>query len=121
MNKVNCKNIVLHSLLHACLGSESLTYGLILWMYLYLFVIRMIETGKESKESLPDEESFDLVVDMLLFTGQIDAALKYVDLTLKSGYMLSMNAFTQCVRVCVNMGRLDTLVAILERCKVLLV
>lgn len=121
MNKINCKNIVLHSLLCACLGSESLAYGLILWIYLYPFVIRMIETGKEFKTSLPDEESFDLVVSMLLSAGQIDAALKCVDLTLKSGYMLSLNAFTQCVSICVTKGMLDTLVSILDRCKVLLV
>lgn len=121
MNKINCKKKVLHSLLRACLGSESLAYGLILWIHLYTFVIRMIETGKEFKESLPDEESFDLVLSMLLSAGQIDAALKCVDLTLKSGYMLSLNTFTQCVSICVTKGMLDTLVSILDRCKVLLV
>ncbi|RVW58075.1 Pentatricopeptide repeat-containing protein, mitochondrial [Vitis vinifera] len=50
-------------------------------------------------------------------TNQIDAALRYVDLTLKSGYMLSMRVFAECVRSCVNKGRLDALVSIIERCK----
>lgn len=81
----------------------------------------MIQTGKESKESLPDDESFDLVVSLMLQADQIDAALKNIDLTLKSGYMLSVNVFTECVRSCVNKGRLDTLVSIIERCKVYLI
>lgn len=75
---------------------------------------RMLQTDKES---LPDDESYDLVIGMLLLTDQIDAALKYIDLTLKSGYILSVNVFTECVRSCVNKGRLDTLVSIIERCK----
>lgn len=78
----------------------------------------MIQTGKEYKESLPDEESYDLVIGMLLSNNQIDSALKYIDLTLKSGYMLSMKAFVDCVRSCVNSLRLETLVSIIERCKV---
>ncbi|CAK9165973.1 unnamed protein product [Ilex paraguariensis] len=75
---------------------------------------RMLQTGKES---LPDDESYDLVVGLLFLTKQYDAALKYIDLTLKSGYMLSMNVFTECVQSCVNEGRLDMLVSIIERCK----
>ncbi|KAK1416011.1 hypothetical protein QVD17_31799 [Tagetes erecta] len=78
---------------------------------------RMIETGKESKAGLPDDESYHLVVRLLLTQNQIDDALKYIDLTLKSGYMLSVEVFTECVKSCVNMGRLDTLVSIIERCK----
>ncbi|KAL0336500.1 UNVERIFIED_CONTAM: Pentatricopeptide repeat-containing protein, mitochondrial [Sesamum radiatum] len=78
---------------------------------------RMLQTGKEYKDSLPDDESYDLIVGMLLSTNQIDSALKYIDLTLKSGYMLSMSAFMRCVQSCVNNGRLDTLVSIIERCK----
>ncbi|KAL7110129.1 hypothetical protein ACP275_05G005000 [Erythranthe tilingii] len=78
---------------------------------------RMIQTGKEYKESLPDEESYDLIIVMLLSKNQIDAALKYIDLTLKSGYMLSMKAFVDCVQSCVSNGRLETLVSIIERCK----
>ncbi|KAL0408740.1 UNVERIFIED_CONTAM: Pentatricopeptide repeat-containing protein, mitochondrial [Sesamum radiatum] len=78
---------------------------------------RMHQTGKEYKESLPDDESYDLVIGMLLSRNQIDSALKYIDLTLKSGYMLSMKAFIDCVRICVSNGRLDTLVSIIERCK----
>ncbi|GMP41222.1 hypothetical protein CsSME_00011393 [Camellia sinensis var. sinensis] len=75
---------------------------------------KMLQTDKES---LPDDESYDLVIGMLLLTDQIDATLKYIDLTLKSRYILSVNVFTECVRNCVNKGRLDTLVSIIERCK----
>ncbi|CAL5419086.1 unnamed protein product [Camellia sinensis] len=53
----------------------------------------MLQTDKES---LPDDESYDLVIGMLLLTEQIDATLKYIDLTLKSGYTLSVNVFTKC-------------------------
>ncbi|KAF8378803.1 hypothetical protein HHK36_030152 [Tetracentron sinense] len=69
------------------------------------------------KESLPDDESYDLVIGMLFSTDQIDAALKYLDLTVKSGYMVSIRVFTECVQSCVNKGRLDTLASIIERCK----
>ncbi|XP_043723746.1 pentatricopeptide repeat-containing protein At1g26460, mitochondrial [Telopea speciosissima] len=75
---------------------------------------RMLLTGKES---LPDDESYDLVIGMLFLRNQIDAALKYLDLTLKSGYMVSMRVFSDCVKSCVNAGRLDALVSIIERCK----
>lgn len=75
----------------------------------------MLQTGKES---LPDDESYDLVLGMLFLTDEMDASLKYLDLALKSGYMLSMRVFTECVQSCVNKGRLDALVSIIERCKV---
>nr|DAD31434.1 TPA_asm: hypothetical protein HUJ06_010285 [Nelumbo nucifera] len=75
---------------------------------------RMLQTGKES---LPDEETYELVTGMLFSENQIDAALKYIDMTLKSGYMVSMRVFTECVRSCGNAGRLDTLASIIERCK----
>ncbi|KAG2702497.1 hypothetical protein I3760_06G092500 [Carya illinoinensis] len=45
---------------------------------------------------------YDLVFGMLLLTDETDAALKYLDVALKSGYMLSMKVFTECVRSCVN-------------------
>ncbi|KAF5943073.1 hypothetical protein HYC85_020715 [Camellia sinensis] len=83
-------------------------------MDVYFVVIRMLQTDKES---LPDDELYDLVIGMLLLTDQIDATLKYIDLTLKFGYILSVNVFTECVRNCVNKGRLDTLVSIIERYK----
>ncbi|KAE9605574.1 hypothetical protein Lal_00024602 [Lupinus albus] len=75
---------------------------------------RMLQTGNES---LPDDESYDLIIGMHFLTDQIDVAFKYIDLTLKSGYTLSMKVFMDCVRSCVNKGRLDTLVTIIERCK----
>ncbi|XP_044489238.1 pentatricopeptide repeat-containing protein At1g26460, mitochondrial-like [Mangifera indica] len=75
---------------------------------------RMLQS---KKESLPDDESYDLVIGMLFLTDQIDAALKYIDMALKSGYMLSMKVFAECVQSCVTKGRLDTLVSIIEKCK----
>ncbi|XP_010551386.1 PREDICTED: pentatricopeptide repeat-containing protein At1g26460, mitochondrial [Tarenaya hassleriana] len=75
---------------------------------------RMLLTGKESS---PDDESYDLVVGMLFWTDQIDSALKYMDMALKSGYMLSMAVFGECVRSCVAKSRTDTLVSIIEKCK----
>ncbi|MCD7469592.1 hypothetical protein HAX54_008732 [Datura stramonium] len=78
---------------------------------------RMIQTGKEYKEALPDEESYDLVIGLLFKADLIDDALKYVDSALKSGYKLSMNVFNECVRSCVFNSRLDILVSIIERCK----
>lgn len=75
---------------------------------------RMLQSGKES---LPDDESYALVIGMLFSTDQIDSALKYVDLALKSGYMLTVNVFTDCVQSCVALGRLDTLLSIIDRCK----
>ncbi|XP_031274453.1 pentatricopeptide repeat-containing protein At1g26460, mitochondrial [Pistacia vera] len=75
---------------------------------------RMLQTGKES---LPDDESYDLVIGMLFLTDQIDTALKFIDMALKSGYLLSMKVFSGCVRSCVTKGRLDTLVSIIEKCK----
>lgn len=75
----------------------------------------MLQTGKDS---LPDDESYDLVIDLLFLVNEIDSALKYLEMTLKSGYMVSMRVFANCVRSCVNAGRLDTLASIIERCKV---
>ncbi|KAH6823094.1 Tetratricopeptide repeat superfamily protein [Perilla frutescens var. hirtella] len=78
---------------------------------------RMLQRGQEYKDSLPDDESYDLIISVLLSANLIDRALKYIDLALGSGYMLSMNAFYRCVQSCINSGRLDTLVSIIERCK----
>ncbi|KAH0753571.1 hypothetical protein KY290_023841 [Solanum tuberosum] len=78
---------------------------------------RMIATGVEFKEALPDEESYDLVTGLLFKANLIDDALKYIDSALKSGYKLSMNVFNECVRSCIYSNRLDTLVSIIEKCK----
>ncbi|GKU99688.1 hypothetical protein SLEP1_g12495 [Rubroshorea leprosula] len=75
---------------------------------------RMLQTGKES---LPDDESYDLVIGMLFSTDQIDDALKYIDMALKSSYTLSLGIFSECLRSCVYKGKLDTLVSIIEKCK----
>ncbi|KAL1198381.1 Pentatricopeptide repeat-containing protein [Cardamine amara subsp. amara] len=77
---------------------------------------RMLLTGKEA---LPDDESYDLVLEMHFGTGKHDEAMKIMDMALKSGYMLSTIVFTESVRSCVAKGRTDTLVSIIERCKVL--
>ncbi|GMN41983.1 hypothetical protein TIFTF001_011198 [Ficus carica] len=61
----------------------------------------------------PNTASFNLV----LKSDRIDEAFKYTDLALKSGYTLSVKVFTDCVRVCVNKGRLDALLMIIDRCK----
>lgn len=68
-------------------------------------------------DSLPDEESYNLVIGLLFLMNHIDPALKYLDLTLKSGYMVSSIVFADCVRSCLNAGRLDTLASIIEKCK----
>ncbi|RDX79465.1 Pentatricopeptide repeat-containing protein, mitochondrial, partial [Mucuna pruriens] len=75
---------------------------------------RMLQMGNDA---LPDDESYDLVIGMLFSTDQIDTAFKYIDLTLKSGHVLSVKVFTNCVKSCVNKGRLDMLVTIIERCR----
>lgn len=75
----------------------------------------MLQSGNDA---LPDDESYDLVIGMLFSMGQIDTAFKYIDLILKSGNVLSMKVFMNCVGSCVNKGRLDTLVTIIERCRV---
>ncbi|KAL0287729.1 UNVERIFIED_CONTAM: Pentatricopeptide repeat-containing protein, mitochondrial [Sesamum radiatum] len=50
------------------------------------------QTGKEYKDSLPDDESYDLIV----------------------GYVVNECIFLRCVQSCVNNGRLDTLVSIIR-------
>ena len=77
----------------------------------------MLQTGKASQ---PDDESYNIVLTLLLQSRRVDAALKYIELTLKSGYMVTMTVFKDCVQGCVNTGKLDTLVAIIDKCKVLL-
>ena len=75
----------------------------------------MLLTGKDSQ---PDNESYNLVLDLLFQTGRIDDAFKCIDSMLKSGCTLSVNVFTECVKVCANKGRLDALVSIIDKCKV---
>ncbi|CAH9079177.1 unnamed protein product [Cuscuta epithymum] len=77
----------------------------------------MLEVGKENKDSLPDDESFDLVIDLLFRANQTDAAFKYVDLVLKSGHTMSSNVFNQCIFKCLDNNRLDALTSIIEKCK----
>lgn len=69
-------------------------------------------------ESLPDDETYDLVIGMLFEAQQFEAALNYIDMALKSGYKLSMRVFSECVACCVNKGRLDELATVIEMCKV---
>ncbi|KAL8104570.1 hypothetical protein AgCh_028690 [Apium graveolens] len=87
---------------------------------------------KKDDDPKPDEESFELVVGMLLplnpayamnpifRKNQIrhtETAYKYIDLYLKSGYRMSQDAFNRCVWNFMNFGSLDTLVSVIERCK----
>src|SRR6266540_2022641 len=81
-----------------------------------LFVgIRMLQTG-----TLPDDESYNLVVGLLIRQNRVESALKYLDLMLKSGYTISLNVFTDYVRTCLRSGKLDALASIIEKCKVLI-
>lgn len=75
-------------------------------------VERMLLTG-----TVPDDESYNLVVDLLIKQNRVDSALKYLDLMLKSGYMISSTVFADCVRECIRSGRLDTLASVIEKCK----
>lgn len=75
---------------------------------------RMLLSGKEAQ---PDDESYNLVIGMLFQSDQINSAFKYIDLSLKSGYMMSMKVFYECVKSCVKKGSLDTLVSIIGKCK----
>ncbi|KAH9612060.1 hypothetical protein KSS87_014473 [Heliosperma pusillum] len=84
------------------------------WQAAVALLQRMLQSGKESQ---PDDQSFDMVIFKLFQMNQTEAALKYVDLTLKSGFMLSSRVFIDCVRSCVFMQRLDTLVSVIEKCK----
>ncbi|KAA3483762.1 pentatricopeptide repeat-containing protein mitochondrial-like [Gossypium australe] len=75
---------------------------------------RMLQGGTES---LPDDETYDLVIGMLFEAQQFEAALNHIDMALKSGYKLSMRVFTECVACCVKQGRLDELATVIEMCK----
>jgi pentatricopeptide repeat protein len=78
---------------------------------------RMIEIGKEVEDCSPDEESFDMVILAMFKKYQIYSALKFIDLTLKSGYMLSMNVFDMCIHHCTESNKLEDLTLIMEKCK----
>ncbi|KAA3460821.1 Tetratricopeptide repeat (TPR)-like superfamily protein isoform 1 [Gossypium australe] len=69
------------------------------------------------KESLPNDESYDLVMGMLFEMRRVEAALKYIDMALQSGFKLSIKVFTECIACCVSQGQLDTLVTLIERCR----
>lgn len=81
-------------------------------------MIETSDTGKENKDSMPDEESFDLVIGMLLQKKETETAFKYIDLNLKFGYSMSLDVFSNCVSRLMESGSLDTLVSLIERCKV---
>ncbi|PPS00499.1 hypothetical protein GOBAR_AA20176 [Gossypium barbadense] len=74
----------------------------------------MLQGGKES---LPDDESYDLVMGMLFEMRGVEAALKYIDMALQFGYKLSIKVFTECIACCVSQGQLDTLATLIERCR----
>lgn len=74
----------------------------------------MLQGGKES---LPNDESYDLVMGMLFEMRGVEAALKYIDMALQSGYKLSIKVFTECIACCVSQGQLDTLATLIERCR----
>lgn len=78
-----------------------------------LIDIRMMQIG-----TIPDDESYNLVIGLLLSTNQLDPAVKYLDLMLKSGNMVSSKVFMDSILGCLNSGRLDTLCSIIQKCKV---
>jgi pentatricopeptide repeat protein len=67
----------------------------------------------------PDDESYNLVVGLLIRQNRVESALKYLDLMLKSGYTISLTVFTDYVRACLRSGRLGPLASVIEKCKVL--
>ncbi|KAK8627733.1 hypothetical protein V6N13_135335 [Hibiscus sabdariffa] len=75
---------------------------------------RMLQGGKES---LPNDETYDLVIGMLFESQKFEAALEYIYMALKSGYKLSMRIFTECVACSIIQGRLDTVATVIEMCK----
>ncbi|KAF9624168.1 hypothetical protein IFM89_008106 [Coptis chinensis] len=79
-----------------------------------MVINRMLETGKEA---LPDDESYDLIMGIMFKANLLDDALKYLDMTLKSGCTLHMKTFNDCAWRCLQAGRLDTLAQIIQRCK----
>lgn len=78
----------------------------------------MLQQGQVTKDCLPDDESYDLIINLMLSLDRFDCAMKYINLALASGYMMSMNAFSGCVHNCIKNGKLDTLVSLIEKCKV---
>ncbi|XP_074302473.1 pentatricopeptide repeat-containing protein At1g26460, mitochondrial-like [Silene latifolia] len=84
------------------------------WKAAVALLERMLQSGKLSQ---PDDQSFDMVIVKLFQVNQFEAALKYVDLTLKSDYILSSRVFIDSVRSCISMQRLDSLLSIIEKCK----
>ncbi|KAJ4850954.1 hypothetical protein Tsubulata_011537 [Turnera subulata] len=75
---------------------------------------RMEQTGNESQ---PDDESYRLVIEMLLFKQRIDSALTIIEKALKSGRVLSTRVFNDCVSACIRRDKLDVLVSVIEKCK----
>lgn len=59
----------------------------------------MLQTG-----TMPDDVSYNMVVGHLILMNEIDSAFKYMDLIIKSGFMISTIVFMDCVRSCVNAG-----------------
>ncbi|MBA0592878.1 hypothetical protein Gorai_009844 [Gossypium raimondii] len=80
-------------------------------------------------EHVPNLASFNLILkamrqaketeaaEKLLDDATVEAALKYIDMALQSGYKLSIKVFTECIACCVSQGQLDTLVMLIERCR----
>jgi hypothetical protein len=75
----------------------------------------MLQTG-----IVPDDESYNLVVDLLIKGNSIDSASKHLETMVKSGYAVSSPVYAEYVGICVRSGRLDTLASFIEKCKVLI-
>jgi hypothetical protein len=64
-----------------------------------------------------DDESYNLVVGLLIGQKLDDSPLEYWDMMMKSGYTPSPSVFAVYNQACVSSGRWDTLTSIIEKCK----
>lgn len=68
------------------------------------------------KNAQPNMKTYRLLVCILSQTYRAEAALPYIDLILKSGYMLSVKEFEECTLGCVQEGKHHILVSIIDKC-----
>jgi hypothetical protein len=93
------------------------------------FVLKSMVTTKESYSTkkfsawmlltgtFSDDESYNLVVGLLIGQKLDDSPLEYWDMMMKSGYTPSPSVFTVYNQACVSSGRWDTLTSIIDKFK----
>jgi pentatricopeptide repeat protein len=67
---------------------------------------------------LPDDESFNLVVGLLIRSKHFDTALKYLDLMLKYGRTLNPSIYNGCIQFLLNSNKPDAAASFIDKCKV---